>query len=312
MDRPLLNLHQLRVFAAVIEEGTLTHAARALYLSQPAVSAQIRQLERLLGARVLVRQGRRMAPTPAGAALYRYASDVLLATDTLLQQVERARSGELDEFTVGGHPTASTYVLPGLLARFLRDYPNVRLSLVSAQSPELIELARRDTVDLAVLSAERVPPGLAGEVLGRDELLVVESGRHPLSSGQEISLEELSLLPFVRPLIGRDRLAVTLDRLLVEKGLRPRRFVMDLTTWEGLKEAVRAGAGLALTPRGVVQREIERGDLRPVVVAGYHETRTIRLVLSSRVQGREPSAAFRVLVERIKEELPTALGLQQV
>jgi DNA-binding transcriptional LysR family regulator len=211
----------------------MMQAARAPYLPQPAISAQISQLETLVGAQLFSRQGRRTILTAVGTALYRHTANVLAATDTLLQRVERIRSGDVDHLTVGGNPTACAYVLPEILARFYRDHPSTRLSLVASQSPELIEQVRNDSVDVAVLSAEQVPRDLPAETLGSDELVVVESAQHPVSSEGNMALAELSRAPFVRPTIGTDRLTNGLDRLLAERGLEPRRFVMELTTWEG-------------------------------------------------------------------------------
>jgi DNA-binding transcriptional LysR family regulator len=85
---------------------------------------------------------------------------------------------------------------------------------------------------------------------------------------------------------------------------------MDLTTWEGVIEAVRAGAGLALVPRGIAQRGVSREELRVVPIREYRETRPVFLVLAPRWQAEQASHAFATLLERLKSELPAALDLQ--
>jgi DNA-binding transcriptional LysR family regulator len=308
-DLPI-TLQQLRTFAAVAERGTMTQAAHVLHLSQPAVSAHITQLERLVGAPLFARQGRRTTLTSVGATLYRHAGNVLSATDTLLQHVERLRSGDVEHVTVGGNPTSCAYVLPDLLARYHRDHPNTRLTLVAAQSPELVEQVRRDAVDVAILSIEHVPDDFPSELLGIDHLVVAESAEHPISAGGSMTLAEVSRAPFVRPTIGSDRLTIGIDHVLAERGLEPRRFVMDLTTWDGVKEAVRMGVGLAVCPRGVVQRELQRGDLRAVAIPGFREVRSMYLVQSPRWQSQPAARDYADLLQRLRTEVPTALGLE--
>jgi DNA-binding transcriptional LysR family regulator len=309
MHEPDITLQQLRVFVAVVELGTMTAAARALYVSQPAISAQISQLEGVVGTQLFIRKGRQMALTAVGAALYRHANNVLAATDVLLHHIERIRSGELDHFTVGGNPTSCAYVLPEILARYHRAHPGTRVSLFALQSPELLDQVRRDAVDVAILSTELVPADLPSELLGVDELVVVESAREPFSEDGTMSLAALSRAPFVQPTIGSERLTIDLDRLLASRGLEPRRFVMDLTTWEGVKEAVRMGVGLAVAPRGAVGREVDRGEIRLVAVPEYREARSIHLVQSPRWQMQHPSTAFADLVGHLQLEVPGALSL---
>lgn len=310
---PVLNLHHLRVFAAVVEHQSVTRAAEQLHLTQPAVSGQIRLLRAYANAPLLVRDGRRVVPTEEGSALYQYARQVLGATESLKRELGHIASGEAGRVVVAGNRAYGTYLLPRVLAGFQRAHPAVAIRLLEGSSPEVVEQVAHGEIDIAVVTTHQpIPAQLRVCHLGDDVLVPVESARHPVSQEGRLTLEEVSRTPFVRTGTGRDAVGSRLDHLLVAAGLGPRRIVMESTAWEGTKEAVRAGLGMAIAFHAIVAGELASGEFRRVAIEGYitegtEERHPVDLICApQRLRGRA-SPVFRELIGCLQAEIPSAL-----
>ncbi len=308
----MLNVWQLEVFVTVVEQRGLTRAANHLQCTQPAVSAQLRQLRSFVGAPILVRDGARVAPTEPGRALYSYGKAVLQATETLQRDLREINSGELDHIVVGASRAYSGTVLPALLSTFQRSHRTLTLSLIERSSQELVERVEAGSVDTALVRPEQVPQGLVAALdmqhLGHDRIVVIESPRHPFTHGRSLQLQDLVNVPFVRVPIEGQRIGTSLLAHLAGAGLRPYPIVMELETWEAIKEAVRAGVGLAAAPESVVRRELRSGELHTVTVEGFEETRSIALIVSPHRRRVGASRVFQELVRFLTTKFPIALA----
>jgi LysR family transcriptional regulator, low CO2-responsive transcriptional regulator len=306
-----LNLHQLRILAAVVDHGSFAAAAQALGLTQPAVSAQIRHLKAFAGAPIFVRNGRGAALTEAGRALYHYAQDMLGATEALTRNLAELEAGHQDRFAIGGSLAYATYVLPTVLAPFQHRHSHVWISIVDGSSREMVERVRTGALDAAVVNTSRVPGQLLELLgptpIGSDDLVVVEAAGAPFSGGRQVPLRKLARVPFVR-ISGRQSLASTLDPILAAEGREPARTVMELGTWEGLKDAVRLGLGAAVVFRSVVMRELTRGDLRVMDVDGFAQTRELTLICSPQRRKERMTSVFQELLKHLHEQVPATLG----
>jgi DNA-binding transcriptional LysR family regulator len=294
----------------VVDHGTFGLAARALDLTQPAVSAQIRRLNSFAGTRVFARDGRGVVLTEAGRALYQYAQEMLGATETLSRNLAEIGSGEHERFVLGGSLAYATYLLPVVLPPFQLHHPNVSVSIIDGLSREIVERVRMGAIDAAVVNSLRIPQSFEG-VLGRiaigsDEIVVIESGASPFSHERAVPLSELSEIPFVRT-SGRRSLASTLDPLLASEGYEPVRTIMELGTWEGLKGAVRLGLGAAMVFRSVVQRELERGEIRVMHVLGFTQSREVALISSPQRRNGRATPVFGALIEHLQSEVSNVI-----
>lgn len=305
-----LNLYQLRILAAVVEHGSFSGAAEALGLTQPAISAQVRHLRKFAGVPLLVREGRRVVLTEAGRALYRFAEEMLGSTDALRRELEDISGGERDHILIAGPLAYVAYVLPSLLARFELQHPNLRLSVIETSSRDAIERVRSGRVDIGVVASGRVPKDLVdGLVVGHlfdDEVVIIESPKHPFEHGEEVTLEALSQIPFVGLARGEALTEAGLNRRLAAAGLPPIKPVMEFSAWAGVKDAVRSGAGVAMVFRSVVQRELEQGELRVISVEEYRPVRPVDLICSPQRRSRQITRVFEELLEYLAREVPLA------
>ena len=308
MPNTHLNHHQLEVFAAVVEYGTLTEAAARLYLTQPAVSVQLRRLQNVLGTPILRREGRRVVATEAGLIVYRYARELLAASDTLQREIDEMKSGEFNHLTIAAGPWYGAYVLPGLFAAFRRQYARVHLTQIGGSTPEIIERVRRNEIDIGIVHPVQARGELEGTYLGTDPLIIVESTERPFFGEPEISLAQVSTLPFVRlrswPFSFRE---TRLEHVLSAAGLPPVREVATLSSCEGVLEMVRAGVAVAVVYRSSVQDEIARGSIRPLTIAGYSDVHNVYLIKAPRLLPNR-SRALQDLTALISAKLSRILG----
>src|SRR4051794_21012920 len=280
------HLRALRYFATVAEEQSVTRAAERLFVSQPALSKQIRQLERLLRVELLHREPRGVQLTAAGAALLPRARAVLAEWDRAVDDIGAAEQ----TLTVGFHTRIGRGLVPGVTARLAAELPGWRLRFqqVSWADPA-VGLAGAGMagggVDVAVAWLP-VPPaaGLASKVVATEERLVALPVGHPLARRERLRLADLADEPFVAlpesagPMRG--------FWLAAAQRVTPARVAAEAATAEECYEAVSAGVGLALVAAGnaalyrrdeVVHRPVDdlppaelavlwrRADRRPVV-----------------------------------------------
>lgn len=270
-----LNLHRLWIFLQVLECGGFSAAGQKLYMSQPSVSGQVRQLEQSLRTTLVDRSGARIRPTAEGTVLAEYARRIFLLADEAVAAIQQVQGLAAGRIVVAGTSTVGTYLLPPLLARFLREHPGIEHGLRVGNGEQVQRWLLDGEVGLAVLAGRPDAPQLVVRPMFGDRLVLIGTPDHPLA-GRPVAPGELAGERFLM----RERGSAT--RLLQEAELA--RWAMEgLTTadmWgsETLKQSVGAGLGVSLISEHAVAREAADGVLaiidvqpaptaRPVVVA---------------------------------------------
>lgn len=282
-----INFHHLRVFHAVARQLSYSRAAEQLYISQPAISRQIQDLEKAVGALVFHRQGRRISLTDAGRRVYDYAQRVLDLTDDLEQAIRELEDVTRGHVRIVASSTLGNYVLPSFFGVFRRRYPEVDVSLQVSNSQQVIAAMRQGEHHLGFVSIDMEAPGLQWLTLAADELVVVSHSAHVLA-GQTVTAQELCLetLLLREPGSGTRRcLELELERL----GQKPQR-IMELGSTEAIKRAVAAGLGLSAIPRRSLTQEELNGALGLVIIEGMELRRSLGMV--TRKGARMPPAAL--------------------
>lgn len=243
-----MELHQLRYFAAVAREGSVTRAAAALFLAQPSLSIQIRKLEQEVGAQLFERLARRVVLTAAGEALLEHA-------ERALAEVERGRECVMDvvelrrgRVAVGVLPSVGAHLLPAILATFRRDHPGIAVRLVEHDvSREFEQMVHSGELDLATTRMPATLAGLEARPLVHEQMMVLVPPDHPLRGRSGVHLRELADEDFVcmRSGYGLRELA---DALCAAAGFTPR-VVIETGQLSIVHGMVRNGIGVALLPR---------------------------------------------------------------
>jgi len=293
-----MDLRRLEVFAKVAELGSFSRAAEALNLTQPTVSEHVRALEGELGVALLDRLGRVAVPTPAGRLLLGYARRVLALVQEARQAVDQYQGRLRGELVVGGSTIPGEYVLPGLIGQFKGKYPDISISLLIGSSQHVSAWVEDGRVELGVVGARPTSRALQARELMTDEIVVVVPIDHPWAARKSVSLADLREAPLVlreRGSGSRDALVRALAGVGLDLG--GLRVVGEMGSTQAVKQAVRAGVGVAFLSRRAVEDECRARLVACVRVRDLVVRRAFYLV-THRDRTRSPLAeAFLAFVE---------------
>jgi DNA-binding transcriptional LysR family regulator len=296
-----MDTRQLAAFCAVVERRSFSQAAAELGVTQPAVSLQIRSLEKRLGVQLVDRSGRRVEPTEAGRRLYRSAQRLLAAEQQLLADLGEEIAGELTgRLEIGASTGPGGTVLPVVLAEFQERHPGVHVALSVSDTQRVIEQVARREVELGVVGAARRHRGVVFEPFFRDEVVLAVPRGHRFA-GRTVTLDELQSEPLVLMQEGAGVRQV-IDDELREVGVRLRDLDvrLELGLQESARSAVLGGFGVTFISRSAIDADLAAGTVAVAQVEGLEPSREISLVRSS---GRAETRVAQSFVEFARERL---------
>ena len=296
-----MDTRQLAAFCAVVERRSFSQAAEKLGVTQPAVSLQIRSLEKRLRQQLLDRSGRRVEPTEAGLRLYRGAQRLLALEEQVLEEVGRDDAGVLTgRLDLGASSGPAGTVLPLLLCEFQRRNPEVRVALSVSDTQRVIEQVARRELELGVVGAARRQRAVAFEPFFRDEVVLATPPKHAFA-GRTVSLEELQAEPLIVMQEGDGVRQVIEDELRgVGVRLRDLDVRIELGLQESIRTAVAAGYGVGFISRAAIEAELAAGTIATARVEGLDPAREISLV---RAAGRAETRVAREFVAFARDRL---------
>jgi DNA-binding transcriptional LysR family regulator len=253
---------RLQVFHAVAKHLSFTKAAETLFMTQPAVTFQVKQLEEQLNTRLFDRAQGRIALTPAGQLAFEYAERILALSaelDTRLKEMGGQAAGPL---LIGASMTIGEYVLPQLIGQFKARFPAVRPSLFVGNSEAVQERVAERTLDLGFIEGDSHLPLLQLEVCCEDELQVVCAPSHLLAKNALALPASLAQHAYIGREAGSGTRAV-IDRYLQNAGVAPESLntVVELGSPEAIKGLVATGMGFAIMSRVITAKELQLGSL---------------------------------------------------
>jgi DNA-binding transcriptional LysR family regulator len=293
-----MELRQLRYLAAVARHGSFTLAAQELHVAQPAVSQQIRRLERELGVELLSRTTRRVLVTEAGELALARATRILADADALRAEIDELHGLLRGTLALGVIPATGKLDPAKLLARFRAQHPAVDIRLIETTLDATLDLLRADRLDLcfAFCLPDRAGEGIAGEKLFEDELALMVAPGHPLAGRKRVALDSLRDEPLIAPITGAS-LRLALEEALEAVGASPR------VSYESNEAAtVRAltaqGLGVSVLPRTFA------GSLGPELVAIPIAPKLPPIPVSVLYrEGRRRPPAVEAFLSGVREEL---------
>lgn len=272
LNNDLMSLlsRSLKAFVVVAEELHFGRAARRLYISQPPLSQQIRQLEEEVGAQLLTRSTRSVQLTPAGKLMLERARQMLAEADAAVKAVQRVARGEAGSLTLGFTHSSVYGVLPQALIAYRARYPDVTLDLKQLTSDLLIEGIHSGRIDVALLrlSASMMEPDFEVSVVARDPMLLLLPSGHPLAALDVVPVQALNALPFIAyDPVGARYFHELVETIFAAGGVRPQ--VTHTSILPTLLALVEARMGAALVPAPVVP--LHEGPLVSRPLAGVGE-----------------------------------------
>jgi DNA-binding transcriptional LysR family regulator len=284
-----MDLRELQAFCKIVELKSFSRAAEAVLLTQPTVSGHIKALEEALGLRLFDRSGKHVTPTQAGELLYGYARRMLAVRDEAEQALAEFKGGLKGSLCIGGSSIPGAYVLPPLIARFKLDYPDVRIHLKIGDSREACRAVAEGHCDLAAVGARFDDARLHFEPLAEDEMVLVVPSRHPWARRASVRLKDLPGQPFIVREVGSGSRQYA-ERALAERGLDPGklRVAAEMGSNEAVREAVKAGSGVAILSRRAVQDDLKARTLAGVRIESVRFLRHF-YIASHRTRTKSPA-----------------------
>jgi DNA-binding transcriptional LysR family regulator len=297
-----MDTRQLAAFCEVVERKSFSQAAERLGVTQPAVSLQVRSLEKRLGTQLLDRSGRRVEPTEAGHRLYRAAQRMLALEGQLLEDVAGPEVAQLrGELALGASTGPGGTVVPVLLSEFQGAHPELRVALFVSDTNRVIDQVAERELELGIVGAAPRHRGVVFEPFFRDEVILAVPPGHAFA-GKQIALDDLRDEPLILMQEGAGVRQV-IEEELRRSGVRLRDLDvrLELGLQESVKSAVAAGFGVTFISRTGVEAELAAGTLASARVKGLDPGREVSLV---RAAGRSPTRAAEAFVEFARSRLP--------
>ncbi len=285
-----LTLKRLELLAALAEHGSVTAAARARRMTQPALSQNLRVLERHFGIPLTMRAGRRIVLTNAARTIVDYAHRVLRLVEESEAVVREMTGLKRGRLAIGASTTPGTYLLPRLLGEFRARHPGIALELRIGDTREVEEWVLRGAIDFGVIGETGEQLGLLVTPFHRDELVLVTPPDHPLGRGARPDAEALA----AQPLIVREEGSSTrevLTRALAARG-RSLNVLFELGSTEAILQAVMAGLGPSVVSELAVADLAQSRRVRVRRVAGLDLTRYLAVAVHPDARLAPAASAF--------------------
>lgn len=289
----MLNLHELNVFIEAAQAENFSVAARRLYLSQPAVSLHVRNLEQQFGLELFQRNGRNIALSEAGKILLPLAQQILLNAKRIEEVMSGLHGKVIGRLSIACSTTVGKYVLPRLVAGFRTRYPDVAVEINVLSRRAAVERLLEGRAEIAVVSTRLNHHDLEFTAFLTDEVVLIAPPDHPWAAGQTVTPQDLRAVPFIM----RESAAGTYEVLaegLTAHGLsiEELQVVLTLANAEAIEMSVEAGIGVAFVSRLAAARGLALGKVVEVPVAGMKLARAIYMVRHQRHPSTPLQQAF--------------------
>ncbi|BAQ63752.1 LysR family transcriptional regulator [Geminocystis sp. NIES-3709] len=296
------SLDQLRILKAIADEGSFKRAADSLFVSQPAISLQIQNLEKQLAVPLFDRGGRKAQLTEAGNLLLAYGEKIITLCQETCRAIEDLQNLQGGTLIVGASQTTGTYLLPRMIGLFHQKYPYVSVQLQVHSTRRTSWAVANGQVDLAIIGGE-VPLELQDilEIIpyAQDELALIIPPNHPFAEQETIAKDDLYSLNYIT-LDSQSTIRKVLDQVLsrCEINTSELKVEMELNSIEAIKNAVQSGLGASFVSVTAIEKELKMGIIHRAHIEGIEIQRTLSVIVNSNRYRSKAAEAF------IKEILP--------
>jgi DNA-binding transcriptional LysR family regulator len=294
-----MELHYLKLFNILASELNFSKTADILFISQPAVSMQIKNFEKELGFQLFDRVGKSIQLNENGRILYHYSKQIFELIDEAESDLSCQKELIGGVVNIGSSNTPGTYILPKIIGEFFEMYPQVKINLHIANTYEIQNLVLENKLDFAVNSGEFSDEShIYSEILMLDDMLLISSPGSKLAKREFIEPDDLAQARFVTH-VKDSQLYKMVVSIISELGLSENNF-MTLDNIEAIKQAVIADLGITAIPRSAVFNELSFGLLKEIKIKDRSWEYPYRLIYH---KNKHLTAADRRLIELIKSRM---------
>jgi len=296
-----MQVETFKVFCDLVESGSFSQSAVRNFITQSAVSQQVRSLESKFNTPLLVREGRSVYPTEAGRILYDAAREIMDRFERLDLQLRSIGEEMAGTVRIATIYSVGLYEMTLVIKTFLKNYPKVNLHVEYSRANRVYEDCLKGNADLGIVTYPKPRKGIQIIPLPADKLILICSPQHPFAGKRQIDLNRLNgqnFVAFERDIPSRR----AIDNIFREHHIEVH-IVMELDNIETIKRSVEIGAGVSIVPLFSVQREIQSGALAQVQFARHTFLRPLGVILK---RNRALAPAARKLVELLQRPQPEA------
>ena len=283
------DLRQLEAFCKVVEYGGFSSAAKVLNLAQASVSERIANLEAVVGTKLLDRLGRSVVPTKAGELLYGKAVDLLERKRNIGLEIEAFLGHWKGTIQIGGSTIPGNYILPAILGRFRKEYPEIIANLAIGDSDRIASMVSEGMLELGFVGSVGGRSALKHTKLWGDDLILIVPASHPWAEEEQVEMQDLRTEPFILREPGSGTQQSLTDGLetIFASRTESLNVACILGSSDAVKEGVKCGLGVAFISSRAVRTEVQSGLLKTVPVKGLRQRRHFYLVTDPR-RARSP------------------------
>ncbi len=305
----MINFNQFRMFYHAAKHLNFTRAASDLFVSQPAITVQMKAFEGFCGFKLFKKKGRKNWLTDEGRILYQYAKTIFGLEKEIENAIDDMRELKRGVLRIGTSKTYARYFMPFMLSSFHDRYPNIKIELNEGNSLEMTLSLLDFKNEIVIIAKAEDVPGVCFIPFSREEMMVIVSPDHPLAKKEAIFFRELSTEPFIMKEKGSGTRKLT-DRLFSQNNCTPD-ILMEVGSTEFIKQLVHRGDGVSFLVRQTVAEEIEKGNLVAVPLKSEKIYLDVSIAYLEGQQFSPPARAFMDTLEKLqfgREITPQGIG----
>ena len=296
----MLNFNQLRTFHYTAKHQSFTTAASMLFVTQPAVTAQIKALEEGCRLKLFKRKGRQVHLTEEGKTLYEYTQKIFQYEKEIENIIDEMKALKRGILRVGSTKTYARYFMPSLLSSFHKDYPHIKLHLDEGSSLDMINSLLAFKNEVAVIAKASENPGVTFVPLSQEELVIIIPPNHPLTAKRSVSPQDIAK----EPLIMKETGSGTRKRvnMFFEQHHCTPNALMETSNNDFIKQLVQKGEGISILVKACVAAEIEEGKLAIVPLKGQRIYLDVSFAYLKNQPLSVPAKAFEKVLKKLRSE----------
>ena len=300
-------LKQLRILKAVATEKNFTKAATILYISQPALSKQLKLLEKNLDTLLINRERNKVSLTESGKILLQYAERILTLSEESCRALVDLKNGDRGSLTVGASQTIGTYLMPRILALFAHKYPQINLKVEVNSTRKIAKTIINREVDIAVVGGEisdDLKKNLIIQPFVYDELSLIIAKSHPFAKRKIINKEDLYCLNFIT-LNSSSTIKKFIDNILIQNQIETKQLktILQLNSIEGIKTAVGLGLGAAFVSSSAIEKELQLETITILQIDNFKINRQLFIISNSESYRSQAFQIFYHELSQLKNKL---------
>jgi DNA-binding transcriptional LysR family regulator len=306
----MINLNQVRVFFEAAKHQSFTAAAHRLFVTQPAITAQVRSFENQCNLKLFKKKGRKVYLTDEGKTLYECVKKIFECEKELEDLVEEMRELKRGILRLGTTKAYARYFMPFLISGFRQAYPHIKVCLDDGSSLDMVRSLVELRNEVAVIAKVEDDPGVAFIPFSQEELVLIVASDHPLAKKNSVSVEDL----LVEPIIMKETGSGTRNQVndfFSKRNLSPN-VLMETSNTEFIKQLVQRGDGISFVVREAVAAELKDNKLATIPFEGEPMTLDVSIAYLKHQNLSPPARAFVEMLKKMISKEPEDQGIRKI